>query len=336
MITGAFVLIVIVLSAESLTRLKGFTPLIPAPLFISLTPPGNYFTRHPTRGYGYVPGDFKVTESGPHSFHVTHLNNGLRETHSVNGTVPDNKKQLWIFGCSFTHGWGLNDEETYPWLLQQEFTDYEVVNFGVDGYGTVQSLIQFQESLKAGNKPAIVVVAYAALHDQRNGLTRVWKKSLLTNSRLGPMNYPYAMLGPNRKLVFLNDPMEYPGLGLMRHSALANYLDDQMNVLIEGSYHSHEVSRAVLDEFWNLCKSNGIEFVLAGIINDPLTAEMLESFAAKGAMTINISVDLSIKENTNLPYDAHPSASANKQYAEKLGAFLAARFNRQSQVGSKQ
>ena len=39
-------------------------------------------------------------------------------------------------------------------------------------------------------------------------------------------------------------------------------------------------------------------------------------------MTVDISVDLGIKENTNLPYDGHPSAIANQQYARKLDLFL--------------
>ena len=286
--------------------------------------PGNYFTKHPSRGYAHGPGEFNITVPQPYSFKVTHLETGLRITRPLNEIAPPNKKEIWVFGCSFTHGWRLNDEETYPWLLQRDLSDYEVVNFGVDGYSTVQSLIQFQESLKDRNKPAIVVVAYGVFHDQRNALTRAWKKALLTNSRLGRMNFPYAILGPNREFVLLNDPLEYPGLTLLRYSALANYLDNQYNASIEESYYSHDVSKGVLDKFWNLCKSNGIEFVLAGINRDPLTAEMLESFSKKGAMTVDISVDASLKENTSLPYDGHPSAIANKQFAQKLAAFLSA------------
>src|SRR5258707_9117056 len=93
---------------------------------------------------------------------------------------------------------------------------------------------------------------------------------------------------------------------------------------MEESYYSHEVSKGVLEKFWNLCKSTGFELVLAGINRDLLTAEMLESFSKKGAMTVDISVDASLKENTSLPYDGHPSAIANKQFAQKLAAFLSA------------
>lgn len=320
--TAVFVIVVILIAAEVFARMKGLTPLVSTPLIVSIEPPGSYFTAHPTRGWTYVPGTLKLTVAGPYSFNVTHASNGLRITHPPDAGVSDNKPAIWIFGCSLTHGWRLNDDETYPWLLQQKLNTYEIVNFGVDGYGSVQSLIQLQESLKAGKRPALVVFAYAWFQDPRNVLTRSWKKALFINNRLGAVKYPYGRLDADSKLVLRNEPLEYPGFPLLRYSALANFLDERYNASLEGSYREHDVSKAVLDEFWNLCKQNGIEFVLAGIYPDPLTAEMLHYFHTKGATTVDISVDMTRQENANMPYDAHPSAFANKQFAEKLETFL--------------
>jgi len=44
-------------------------------------------------------------------------------------------------------------KKTFPWLLQERFPQYEVVNFGLNGYSTVQSLIQLREALgRAGSQ----------------------------------------------------------------------------------------------------------------------------------------------------------------------------------------
>lgn len=310
--------------AEAFTRMKGFAPL-PSPfLFISLEPPGNYFIPHSTRGYAYSPGEVKVTVPGLPSFKVTHASDGSRITHPLANGTPGNKKEIWIFGCSFTHGWGLNDEETYPWLLQRDLPEYEVVNFGVDGYSTVQSLLQLQETLASGRKPAIVVLSYAPFHDGRNALVRSWKKAVLMNSHLGPLNFPYATLGSDGRLALHNEPLQYAGLALLRHSALANYLDNRYNDATVASYDSHNVSIAVVNECWTLCKSNGIEFVLAGILPSFLTSNMLQLFDEKGLITVDIGVDLGLRENLNP--DGHPSAIANKQFAQKLEAFLRAKL----------
>jgi hypothetical protein len=136
------------------------------------------------------------------------------------------------------------------------------------------------------------------------------------------INLPYMKWSPDRHPEILYKPLNYHGVSLLRYSVFANFLDNRYNDLLEETYHSHEVSRVVIEEFANLCKANGTEFVVAGIESDVATAEMLEYFNRKGIMTVDISVDLRIKENTNFPYDLHPSAIANQEYARKLDLFL--------------
>jgi hypothetical protein len=63
-IIGVLVVTVIGLGAEILTRIRGFKSLIPVSNIIAIDPPGKYFTKHPTRGYAQVPGEFKITTDG--------------------------------------------------------------------------------------------------------------------------------------------------------------------------------------------------------------------------------------------------------------------------------
>ena len=335
-ITVSLTVISVFLVSEILMRWYGFRPWAPLPLFIAKDPPGPYFQAHPTRGFSHVPGRSRLTLVGDYTFRVTHRDDGLRITQPLTTPSLVPRKQIWIFGCSFTHGFSVSDEGTYPWILQSKLPDYEVVNFGTDGYGDVQSLIQFRETLKDGRKPAVVVVAYAHFHDLRNAMTRTWRKNLLGDSRIGPINCPYGKLSPDGKLVIVSEVVRYPGEFLLRHSALLNYLDERLNSYLNEKYDepprgsststTHEVSKAVLLEFWDECKANGIPFILAGISDDPRTAEMLDYFKSKGAPTVDISVDRRIIENTNFPFDWHPSVRANRQTAQKLADFLTAGF----------
>ena len=54
---------------------------------------------------------------------------------------------------------------------------------------------------------------------------------------------------------------------------------------------------------------------------------MLKFAEKNGIPKVDISVDRNIAENTNRPYDAHPSAVANRKYAEKLERFLRPRVS---------
>jgi hypothetical protein len=298
----------------------------PATLIL-VEPAKPYYRADAALGYLPVPGAFKVTLPGPYSFTVTHGQNGLRITHPLESQPGSEKREIWIFGCSFTEGWTVNDQETYPWLLQKQIKNYELVNFAVSGYGTLQSLIQFREALKSGQKPAVVVLSYASFHDRRNTLARSWMKTRMTygpSVYLSDVKLPFMKWSANQEPQLLYRPIAYQEVPLARYSALANTLDETLNRIVDTTYHSHEVSKALIDDFAELCKANQIQFIVAGITNDAATAEMLEYCKSRGMTTADISVNLNIKSNTNLPYDNHPSALAHQQYAQKLGGPICA------------
>jgi hypothetical protein len=315
------ILIVFVFASEIVLRAKVGPWRVRSPAtLVTVDPAKPYYRADPALGYLPVPGTFMVTLPGPYSFRITHAENGLRLT-SRDTAEKKPKGEIWIFGCSYTEGWTLNDEETYPWVLQSQIRNYQVVNFGVSGYGTLQSLIQFQQALKNGRKPVVVVLSYASFHDRRNTLARSWMKTRMTNGPsvyLSDVKLPFMKWSADQKPELLYRPIEYQEVPLARYSALANTLDETLNRIVDRTYHSHEVSKALIEDFAELCQKNQINFVVAGITSDPDTAEMLEYCKSRGMMTVDISVDLNIKENTNLPYDNHPSALANQQYAQKL------------------
>ncbi len=64
-----------------------------------------------------------------------------------------------------------------PGWFKKKLPQYEIVNFGVSGYGTIHSLIQFQEALKTRTTPKIAIIAYAWFHDARNTFLRKRKKN---------------------------------------------------------------------------------------------------------------------------------------------------------------
>jgi hypothetical protein len=310
------------LGAEAALRLRGHRPWDVGPLEVEVRPGGRFFVRHPTLGYAHIPGNFTVTLRHGYSFQVTHLANTLRITHPL-ATYPKSKPkdEIWVFGCSFTHGWSVNDDETYAWLLQERQPQYEVVNYGVGGYGTIHALIQLREEIAAGRIPRVVVVAYAGFHDERNTFLRGRRKDVATGLKLGPVVQPYARLRGDT-LMYSMAQVEYREVPLMRVSALVHYLEKKFNYYQDRWLHSHRVSEALILEIAELARVHEFKLVIATIDRSTAAKEMLAFARKHGIHAVDISVDLSLAENTNHPYDGHPSARANREYADRLEPYL--------------
>ena len=303
--------------AELVLRAEGYEPLGPVQQqYQSIEPGGRFLELDSPVGYSLIPGAYKITFIDGYTFQVTHSSDRLRITHPLNDSVTE-KDAVWILGDSFTYGWELNDAETYPWLLQNALPEFEIVNFGVPGNGTVQSYLQIQDALQRRTKPKIIVLAYASFHDERNTLARTWRKyfPVPVNSQ-GDVYLPVARLDQQGNARYGVSELEYREFPLVRSLALANLIDNIYNIQVDRYQQpSHAVTKAVIKDLYNAATQNQARFVLAGIYSDPLTQEMLQFANAQGIETVDISVP--VDPPTFFP-DAHPRANANLQFAQKL------------------
>jgi hypothetical protein len=232
------------------------------------------------------------------------------------------KPGLWIFGCSLTYGWAINDQDTFAWLLQEKFPQYEVDNFGVSGYGTVHAYQQITEALKTRAKPKIIIIAYGSFHDTRNVCSRHYRKAIIPHADLGNLKFLWARFDREGRLVYSQEQAGYTEVPFMRYSAFIHRLEESYNRRERETLKHHEVSRAVMADVIRLCREQGITILVAGLQADDITSQMLACAKEQGAYVVDIAVDLKIKENTNLPHDGHPSPKANREYAARLAAFL--------------
>lgn len=314
-------IILFIFFAEILLRKKGYEPWHSEAGSVVIEPGNKFVVEHPVLGYIYLPGKFKITLNGASCFNATHSSNGLRVTSSADYCKePVLKDEIWIFGCSFAYGWGLSDNETFPWLLQEKLPKFEIVNFGTFGYGTIHALFQFKEAIIKRHKPRVIILTYASFHDERNVFMRKRRKTVVVWRGLGNLSQPYARLSYDGKLDYGMAKAGYHDFFLSRYSSFANWLENRFNIIENYFSHSRQISRAIIKELSVLCKANEIELVVAGIISDPLTRNMLKYCAEEGISTVDISVDMNNKENKL--DDGHPNFIANKKYANKLFNFL--------------
>ena len=123
----------------------------------------------PKLGWRNNPGRHAADE-GPHEI-MTILPDGSRDTGMPAGAT-ERAIETWIVGCSYAEGYGVRDDETFAWKLQQRFPALRVRDFGVPGYGTYQSLLLLRELIEQrGARPALVIYGFLPFHADRNVLT---------------------------------------------------------------------------------------------------------------------------------------------------------------------
>src|SRR5262249_11708338 len=83
------------------------------------------------------------------------------------GECPPNSPNVYIFGGSWVYGFGVNDEQTFAFLLQQARKDICVRLFAARNYGMTQVFIQFQRLCNQIRPNDIVILGYEDTLDVR-------------------------------------------------------------------------------------------------------------------------------------------------------------------------
>ena len=286
-----------------------------------ILPEGPFFQPDSILGYKGRPGVFEITLNKQHKFIVSHDANGYRTCSKQQ--LPDSLPQIWLMGCSFTHGWMLNDSQTFAWKTQLALPHYKLRNFGMSGYGTLHSLIQLEQELKNNiSRPEKLILFYSQLHDQRNTANRYWLKAISPTNIMEGITYPFVA-SDNGTWVRSHTPLTYKGTPLSNHSAFMHFIEIQRGKRNEKKRNSTGATIYLIDQIANTCKQQGIEFILAGITPEDETNKVLTYFEeSRNLRTIDISVDMNDPQNSFLPLDPHPSAKANAAFSAKLVNFL--------------
>lgn len=313
-------------TGEFFVRVMGFKPYNPPSQSLQIQPEGSFFQAHPTLGYTGKPGPFTLTlahpDTPPITFHVTHDDEGYRISEPPSDST-DKRPEIWLFGCSYTHGYGVNDDVTFAWRLQQQFPDYRLRNYAMDGYGTYHSLLQLRTLLASRPAPALVFLGYGAFHDQRNVNSRYWRKALSSQRIAEGVTYPFVRKAEDGSLTEDISPIEYnywPGIST---SALVHFFEISYNRNDDRSLDSYGITQSLIREMHGLCTAKDIPFLLSGIFPDESTTAMLNEMQDEMPV-LDVSEGLKEEKYRILPLDLHPNAEGHRLLAERLQPFMQA------------
>jgi hypothetical protein len=137
--------------------------------------PNNFFVPDPQLGYALRPGEYELifSRSIPDTdkweslkTKVTITDAGTRWTGDPGNGVP--KRSIYIFGASTAFGYGVNDEQTFGFLLQNSAPHVKIKLFAAAGYSFTQALLRLESMKDQISKNDIIVLDYSETYKIRN------------------------------------------------------------------------------------------------------------------------------------------------------------------------
>jgi lysophospholipase L1-like esterase len=95
---------------------------------------------------------------------------GMRGSREFTREKPTGVRRIAVLGDSFTFGLDVDDDETYCAKLERELPGFEVLNFGVNGYGTDQQYLRWKRDVALFD-PDIVLLGFFLPDVDRNLLS---------------------------------------------------------------------------------------------------------------------------------------------------------------------
>lgn len=316
-------MVVLIVAGEITARCLGHRPWKETIHTITVSPEGRFYQDDSLLGYRGKPGTFELVLNDSARFTITHDADGWRTTGSDTTTgLPE----IWLLGCSFTHGYGVSDGEDYAAQLQRKLPAYRIRNYGMDGYGTLHNWLLLKDLLGKGKKPFAVVLGYGAFHDQRNTANRYWHKALHGQRIADNLQYPFIRLDKNDSLQVQYGKIGYHPLPLQRYLAMVSLIEERWNHSEDQGLRSKYVTEVLIQRIADLSHGAGAHFVLAGVYRHPETGSMLTTFKLDRMHTVDISQDLDQTDLRILPGNGHPNAKAHSLMADALYQFLMAKI----------
>jgi hypothetical protein len=267
----------------------------------------------PNLGWKNREGQFDMVDPERKTpFRYTNWSQGRRATGDRDpAQAPANTPRVLFFGDSYVQGYGLSNQQTFAWIVQQVHPELAVSNFGTADYGTHQSYLAIAKYVRG---PCSVFYLFNSFHEGRNVAEPDWVR-IVKQSPPG-LFFPYADLaGGTLRQHESRGEMVWPVSRWLRTAALA-----QDYYLRIASYRrvreKREVTEALLVKMNETVGAAGGKFTLILFDMSPEQRRDYRQFArSRGIRFVDCDHPEMTDKRLRLP-DGHPNEELNRWLAQ--------------------
>ena len=295
--------------------------LFQVPFRVGWTPAEYRISRFdPALGWSYLPNLSTVQRFGSQGRQVAIYTSAAAYRVAAPRASADAAAPTLIFaGCSYTFGHGLPYEETFPGRVASlPGNPLQVINLGVQGYGTDQSLLSLKEMMPKLNAK-VVVYTFLLDHVKRND--NADRRFIFPKARF-PGTKPRYELASDGSLRETSRPRRYEE---MRDCHLCDLVELAWNHW--GPAPNVPLTQALVKAMKEYVESRGAIFVLALWTNPHSipTDQLMETlFPGLHANVVDVGHGAPPAfPQWMIPGETHPDARAHAYVASRIAAELA-------------
>ena len=265
-------------------------------------------------GWSYLPGLSKTVQDGPAGWEVHFDAQGIRVPSADTRLDPGRPSVLFV-GGSDTMAHGLSYEESFVGQFGAlPGMPYQVVNLGVQAYGTDQAYLALRRHLRSFNTK-VVVFTFAEAQVMRNG-NRDRRLLFPTARFLGTK--PRFTLDGSGRLRLADRPVLYKDY-------FHSYLVDLVKITLGrrlGLFPPMPITltKEIIREMAAYCAENGVRFVM---VNWRWSAEDYDDFGDLRLPILDTLTDAPADWGSRrIPGDGHPNAAAGTHVSRLLWRYF--------------
>jgi hypothetical protein len=137
---------------ELIFRVIGYSPEF-------VNPSGSFHQHDPELGFIGKPKFSGIFHTTDFNIPVSYNQHGFRHTHKQNSST---ERTLYILGDSYGWGWGVKPGKSISDYIATEFPNWNVINYSLPGYGTLQQKMVFDRFVQANlkNDDAVMILHF--------------------------------------------------------------------------------------------------------------------------------------------------------------------------------
>lgn len=268
-------------------------------------------------GWRNKPGNYRLTDGK----RVIEMNFNSDSTRKSSNTVSSELPNTILIGDSFMQGYGVSDQSTLGWLIQEKLPNEHIRNFGTAGYGTYQSYLALKKIISGSNAKKIrrIIYQFNDFHEDRNVGSPDWQLLIRSPSDKDEFHFPYAELTDSEPIRI----KERHSNGLspwrishhLRSAALINSLFWQIEAMHRLS-KKFNTTNMIINEMIELTKSHSFQLY---IVFSRFTPEREDLYSKTLTDPSLRWVDCALPEQHDKAFrleDGHPNEAMNQLTAK--------------------